>query len=200
MNPAGQVLLVFQLDAQRYALHLAAVLRVLPMMAIEPLPGAPAVIAGIINVGGQVLPVLDARRRFGLPGRDARLSDVLVLVRARSRLFALAADGVIGLIERDLAQVTPAASLSPDTRHVAGVVKLDDGLALIHDVETFLVAAEQARLDEALMDALTDEPPDEPLDAPADAPADAFTHARADPRANPSAGPPATGRDAAAGR
>lgn len=162
MNPAGQVLLVFHLDAQRYALHLAAVLRVLPMMAIEALPGAPAVIAGIVNVAGSVLPVLDARRRFGLPARPVRLSDVLILVRTGARSFALAADGVMGLIERDLAAVTPAASLSPEMPHVAGVVKLDDGLALIHDVETFLVAAEQAQLAEALTDAVEDTDPPAP--------------------------------------
>lgn len=150
MNPAGQALLVFQLDAQRYALHLAAVLRVLPMMAVEPLPGAPAVISGVIDVAGSVLPVLDARRRFGLPARAPRLSDVLILVHAHSRSFALAADGVIGLVERDAGQVTPAASITPEVQHVAGVIQLDDGLALIHDVQTFLVAAEQAQLAGAL--------------------------------------------------
>ena len=166
MNPADHVLLVFHLDAQRYALHLSAVQRVLPMMAMAPLPSAPAVIAGVINVAGSVLPVLDARRCFGLRTRDVRLSDVLILVRTRTRSFALAADGVMGLIERGLAEITPAASLSPDTRHVAGVVKLDDGLALIHDVETFLVAAEQAQLDQALADTLTDafmDPSSDPL-------------------------------------
>ncbi len=150
MNPAGQALLVFQLDAQRYAVHLAAARRVLPMMAIEPLPGAPPVVSGVINVAGQLLPVLDARRRFGLRARPPRLGDVLILVDTRSRSFALAADGVVGLVEHQAGSVTPAASLSPQVPHVAGVVKLDDGLALIHDVDTFLAAAEQAQLAEAL--------------------------------------------------
>jgi purine-binding chemotaxis protein CheW len=158
MNPAGQSLLVFQLDAQRYALHLAAVQRVLPMMAIEPLPGAPDVVSGVIDVAGGVLPVLDARRRFGLPLRGPRLSDVLILVRTGIRggtatgvrSFALAADGVIGLVELGDGTVTPAALISPGVPHVAGVITLDDGLVLIHDVDTFLAAAEAALLDGAL--------------------------------------------------
>ena len=150
MNPAGQALLVFQLDAQRYALHLAAVRRVLPMMAIAPLPGAPPVISGVINVAGQVLPVLDARRRFGLPARPPRLGDVLVLADTGTRSFALAADGVVGLVDRPGDAITPSASLTPQVSHVSGVVKLDDGLALIHDVDTFLAASEQAQLADAL--------------------------------------------------
>jgi purine-binding chemotaxis protein CheW len=164
MNPAGQTLLVFQLQAQRYALQLDAVQRVLPMMAVEPLPGAPDVVSGVINVAGSVVPVLDARRRFGLPHRAARLSDVLILIRAGAqtpartptpqattpRTFALAADGVIGLMELTRSDVTPAASITPEVMHVAGVAKLDDGLVLIHDVETFLAAAERARLEGAL--------------------------------------------------
>jgi purine-binding chemotaxis protein CheW len=154
MNPADQSLLVFRLDAQRYALQLAAVQRVLPMMAIEPLPGAPGVVSGVINVAGNVVPVLDARKRFGLPARGPRLSDVLILVGTHSpagaRCFALAADGVIGLVELSAANLTPTASITPDVPHVAGVMKLDDGLVLIHDVQTFLAAAEQARLDGAL--------------------------------------------------
>jgi purine-binding chemotaxis protein CheW len=156
MNPAGQALLVFQLEAQRYALHLAAVRRVLPMMAIEPLPGAPPVVSGVINVAGHVLPVLDARRRFGLPARAPRLADVLILAQTHShtqtptRSFALAADGVLGLVEQPAGAITPAASISPRGSHVSGVVKLDDGLVLIHDVDTFLAASEQAQLAAAL--------------------------------------------------
>jgi purine-binding chemotaxis protein CheW len=164
MNPAGQTLLVFQLQAQRYALQLDAVQRVLPMMAVEPLPGAPDVVAGVVDVAGSVVPVLDARRRFGLPHRAARLSDVLILIRAgaldhagtavpqptSTRTFALAADGVIGLMELKASDVTPAGSITPEVMHVAGVAKLDDGLVLIHDVETFLAAAERVRLDGAL--------------------------------------------------
>ena len=156
MNPAGQALLVFQLETQRYALHLAAVRRVLPMMAIEPLPGAPPVVSGVIAVAGQVLPVLDARRRFGMPARPPRLADVLILAhthihtRTRARSFALAADGVLGLVEQPAGAITPAASISPQGSHVSGVVKLDDGLVLIHDVDTFLAASEQAQLADAL--------------------------------------------------
>lgn len=144
------MLLVFQLDEQRYALHLHAVLRVLPMMEVAPLPNAPGVVTGVINVAGRIVPVMDVRRRFGLPARAPQLSDVLILARTQARTVALPADGVAGLLERADAEVTPVASIAPGVQHVDGVVKLDDGLALIHDIDTFLLAAEQAQLARAL--------------------------------------------------
>lgn len=63
-------LVVFVIDGQRYALSLGAVERVLPMVAVSPLPAGPAIALGVINVHGTIVPVVDVRRRFGLPARD----------------------------------------------------------------------------------------------------------------------------------
>lgn len=150
MCSGHNTLLAFHLEEQRYALRLATVVRVLPMMEIAPLPHAPGAVAGVINVAGCIFPVMDLRRRFGLAARESRLSDVLILARTAVRTVALHADGVIGLLVRADAEVTPAASIAPGLRHVGGVVKLPDGLALIHDVDDFLSSAEQERLTRAL--------------------------------------------------
>jgi len=143
-------LLVFRLDDRRFALPAGAVERVLPMMAWAPLPGAPEVVAGVVDVAGRILPVFDLRRRFALPAREPLLSDVLVLVRAGGRSAALPADGVDGLLKRAPAAVTPAPAIAAGLRHVEGVVSLDDGVAFIHDVDAFLSAAEGRQLDRAL--------------------------------------------------
>jgi purine-binding chemotaxis protein CheW len=138
-------LLVFSVEAQRYALRISCVLRVLPMLHIEPLPSAPDVVAGMINVAGQVVPVMSLRRRLGLSERQARLSDVLVLAKAGEITAALPADTVVGVL--DPAHVPmPAADIVPGVAHIAGVVKLEDGLVLIHDLDLFLSLPERDRL------------------------------------------------------
>lgn len=153
-GPKKLTLLVFQLDDQRYALRLSNVVRVLPMMEVTSLPGVPAVVVGAIDVAGRVIAVLDLRCRFGLPAREPRLSDVLIVVRTdRSRWFALPADSVVGLVERPDAEVTPTASIALGLRHVDGVVKIDQGMAWIHDADTFLSSSEQSQLRHALDDA-----------------------------------------------
>ncbi len=56
-------LVIFRLENQRYALHLTAVERVLRMVAVSSLPKAPAIVLGVINFYGRVIPVLDLQRR-----------------------------------------------------------------------------------------------------------------------------------------
>ena len=67
-------LVVFALDDQRYALHLSAVDRVVPMVRVTPLPKAPDIVIGVVNVQGRVIPVINMRRRFRLPEREAALT------------------------------------------------------------------------------------------------------------------------------
>lgn len=143
-------LLVFRVEEQRYALYIAHVLRVLPMLHVEPLPGAPDIVEGMINVAGRVVPVMRLRRRLALTEREARLSDVLVLARVAGELtVALPADGVVGLLE-PAHEPLLSDDIVPGVRHIAGVVKLDDGLVLIHDLDAFLSLPERERLTEAL--------------------------------------------------
>jgi chemotaxis signal transduction protein len=78
---AMRQLVVFAIDEQRYALPLGAVLRVLPMVALSPLPQAPPITLGVFNLRGTVIPVLDIRRRFGCNPCDYRVSAHLLVAR-----------------------------------------------------------------------------------------------------------------------
>jgi purine-binding chemotaxis protein CheW len=143
-------LLVFQLGAQRLALRLEVVQRVLAMVEIRSLPGAPAPVTGLVNIAGRVIPVMDLRPRFGVASRAVELSDVLILADAGWRTVALVADGVIGLVARGGDDVTPMASMTGGLPDLAGVVKLDDGLVLLHDVDKVLSSAQRQQLDRLL--------------------------------------------------
>src|SRR6202044_2167377 len=87
-------LLLFRLDAQRCAIAASAVVEILSAVATSPLPRQPTYIAGMIDVRGSVMPVLDLRVRFGRAGRPLELADQFIVVRARARLFALWVDHV----------------------------------------------------------------------------------------------------------
>ena len=54
----------FSLKGQRYAVSLASVREVIRPGGITPVPGAPEDVLGIVNLRGQIVPVLDGRRRF----------------------------------------------------------------------------------------------------------------------------------------
>lgn len=143
-------LLVFRIEDQRYALPASAVIRVLPMVAVSPLPKAPEVALGVFSLHGDVLPVLDIRRRLGLPFRAYGPSAHLLVVRTHRRTLSLPVDEALGVREVSAAAVTPTEVLLPRARYVAGIVALAEGLLFIHDLDAFLSLEEEQRLDESL--------------------------------------------------
>jgi len=143
-------LVVFSIEGQRYALPLAAVSRVLPMVAVSALPEAPAVALGVINVHGQAVPVLDLRRRFGLTSRDYGVTAHLLVARTSRRTLALPVDEVLGVLDVSGTAVTPIDSVLPGIAHVAGIVALADGLLFIHDLDACLSLDEEQFLAVAL--------------------------------------------------
>ncbi len=136
----------FLLDGQRYGVHVNTVERVVHMVAVSPLPGAPGITIGAINVHGAVVPVLDLRRRFGLPPLDYGVTGHLLIVRTPTRSVAFPVDAVVEVTEVDPETVRPAAILLPGVGYVSGIAATPDGLLFIHDVDTFLSAAEEVQL------------------------------------------------------
>lgn len=153
-SPAAR-LFVFSSDGQRYAIPLLEVDRVLPMVAVSALSEAPEVVEGVVNVRGEVVPVVDVRRRLGLPARQQGLSARLVLVRTARRVLALAVDSADGVRELDATAVASAEALISGARYVAGIAALPDGLLFIHDLDAYLSLDDERRLDAALAEART---------------------------------------------
>jgi len=142
--------LIFILDAQRYALHLSAVDRVARMVRITPISSPPEILLGVVNLEGVVIPVMDVRQRFNLPERDISPSDRLIFARTKNRSVALVADTVTGVIECSEHSLISAERILPELAHVDGVIKLEDGLILIHNLDKFLSLEEEASLDLAV--------------------------------------------------
>lgn len=145
-------LVPFFLDDQRYALHLDVVERVIPAVETTPLPKAPEIVLGLINIRGKIIPLLNIRRRFRLPDRETELTDHFIIAGTPKRSVALPVDSVSGVIQIFEGEITESTDVLPALEYVEGVVKLKDGLLLIHDLESFLSLEEETALDEALSD------------------------------------------------
>lgn len=150
-------LVVFRLDAQRYALPLAAVERIVRAVEVTPLPNAPSIVLGVIDVEGHVLPVLNIRQRFLLPERNPGPDDQFLIAQTGRRMVALVVDETEGVIERPESAVVDAAQIVPGLEQFQGVFRLDDGLVLIYDLEKFLSLDEARVLDQAMIQEAADE-------------------------------------------
>lgn len=143
-------LLTFDLSGRRFALPASAVREVVRAVAIAPLPKAPPIVEGVINVRGTLVPMLDIRQRFGLSPAPVAPEQHLLIAQAGSRVVALRVDRAADLVSVEEEAIESAARVVPGIEYVAGIAKLPDGVLVIHDLERFLSLDDAKRLDAAM--------------------------------------------------
>ncbi len=141
---------VFTLGDLRYALPISVVQRVVRAVEITPLPKAPEIVMGVINVQGEILPVIDIRKRFRLLSREITLDDQFIIARISKRPVVLVVDAVAGVDELEGKHIADAAEEFPYTKYLSGIGILGTGIVFIADLEKFLSLDEERILDAAL--------------------------------------------------
>lgn len=147
-----QHLIEFDCRGQRIGLPLEYVRRAIPSAEPLPLPGAGAVVLGVLNLGGAVIAVLDLCYRLGLPRRPIDPSQQIVVLELPGFLYGVVVDRIHGVVERAADSAIPNELDAPP--FVKGVVRIDDGLCLIVDPARFLFPDETQALAAALAGAL----------------------------------------------
>lgn len=148
VQTAPNHVVVFTLGELRYALPLSAVERVVRAPEVTPLPKAPEIVLGVINVRGQVIPVVDIRKHLRLPPRELELSDQFIIARTSRRRVALVADSVVGCHELADRELVPVDQVLPGAEYIHSVAKLEGNLVLICDLDQFPPFDEEQMLDE----------------------------------------------------
>jgi purine-binding chemotaxis protein CheW len=115
-------------------LHVQEVLRFQPM---TPVPQAPGVIEGLINLRGQIVTAIDMRRRLLLPPRPSGQSPMNIVVRTSDGAVSLLVDEIGDVMQMDASSYErPPANLARAAREIIrGVYKLNDKLLLVIDEE-----------------------------------------------------------------
>lgn len=144
-------IVIFTIDDQLYALPLNTVLRVIHIVEIMKLPKAPEIIKGIINVAGQIIPVVDVRKRFGVVTREIDPNDQLVIADTGKRKLALWVDTVNGVNSMTQQQNFETKEIMSFAQFIKGVAKIENDMILIYDLEQFLNLTEEMELEQALL-------------------------------------------------
>ncbi len=141
-----QQILIFALDEPRYALYLSAVERVIRAVETTPLPNAPQFVLGVINMQGQVIPVVDIRPCFGMPKRVVTQNDRFILTHTSRRVVALVADSVSEIHELADQDLADADKVIPGAMYIHGLVKVEGDLILLCDIDQFLTFDDEKRI------------------------------------------------------
>ncbi len=129
----GQQIMVFWLDQERFALPLAAVTEVLPAASIAPVPGAPPIVAGVMQIRGEIRPVLQLKELLGAAGTGA--GETIILVRHRGREVGLRVGSVEEIRTLTEAGFQPPPDSNPRIRHLtADLVQVLDPDSLLNEI------------------------------------------------------------------
>ena len=150
IHPIINQIVVFTIDDLLYALPLSTVIRVIHVVEITQLPKAPEIISGIINVKGQIIPVIDVRKRFGMASREISPDDQMILADTGKRQVAILVDTVTGIKDITPRQHVEIKETLPFAEYIKGVAKIEEELILIYDLEQFLNLNEEKELVQAL--------------------------------------------------
>jgi purine-binding chemotaxis protein CheW len=129
-------ILQFLLAGEIYAFEAKLVREVRVAMDVTPIPCTPAFVAGVVNLRGEIVTVLDTKLLLGLP-REERFSHKLIIVRNKEAQMAFLIDDVIGVAPVSIKELQPALPTMPveQARRIAGLT--GDPLVLI-DVEALM--------------------------------------------------------------
>lgn len=146
---AERQLVVFELAGETYGVDIGAVSEIGEMRRITTVPGAPAFIEGIVNLRGQVIPVVDLRKRFNLEAREISRQSRIIVVEIDGQTIGVIVDAVTEVLRVNLAEIEPPSPVivGPDTRFIEGVAKVGNRLVIILDLTKVLTDEETAQLE-----------------------------------------------------
>ena len=132
--------LTFRLSGDDYALEIRYVTEIFSIQKITEVPDLPDFVKGVINLRGQVIPVLDLRLRFGMPERPYDERTCVIITRMNELSVGLVVDAVNEVRDIPAKDVAPPPSIARGgaSRFVQGLGRVEDRVEIILNAERLL--------------------------------------------------------------
>lgn len=130
----------FRLANEAYGINVTQVREVLRITEIAPVPGAPDYVIGIINLRGNVVTVMDTRKRFGLQPVDADEQSRIVIIEVDGQEVGILVDSVAEVVDIRESAVEQAPSVGNDdaSKYIQGVTSREGELLILVDLNKLL--------------------------------------------------------------
>lgn len=142
-------LVVFELENEAYGVDIAVVEGIIKMQEITRLPRAPHFMEGITNLRGAVVPVIDLRKRFGLPPQEPTRETRIVIANMNGTQVGLIVDAVSQVIRvpQDAIEPPPQLTMTVNSAFIKSVAKLEKRLVILLDLDKVLSVEEKELLE-----------------------------------------------------
>jgi purine-binding chemotaxis protein CheW len=140
--------LTFHLGMEDYGIEIRHVTEIIGIQKITPVPDLPEFIKGVINLRGQVIPVMDVRTRFKMPPRDYDDRTCIIVVKVNDRAIGLVVDKVNEVADISQGQIEPPPKtrLEREGGYLQGLGKLGEEVKILLDVDALLGKQESDQL------------------------------------------------------
>jgi purine-binding chemotaxis protein CheW len=141
-------LISFMVGAEEYGLEILRVKEVIRVREITRLPRSPSFVKGIINLRGDVIPIIDLRDKFGLSAQEQTAMTRVIVVDVEGKLIGMVVDSASQVVRVPAAQIDPPPPVvgGLSARYVKGVGKLDDRLIILLNIDLILSSEERVEL------------------------------------------------------
>jgi len=148
--------LTFTLDKEEYGIGILKIKEIIGMMPITSVPQTPDFVKGVINLRGQVIPVIDLRLRFGMKeiGYTERTCIIVVEIKQESGkiIIGIVVDSVSEVlnIKGEEIEPTPTFGTRLNTEYILGMAKISGGVKILLDIDRVLTSDEVDALEAGL--------------------------------------------------
>lgn len=139
----------FTLEDETYGIDVMQVQEVLREIEVAPVPGAPHYVTGIINLRGNVVSVIDARNRFGLPVKESTDLTRIIVTEIQQHIIGILVDSVAEVVDIKRAEIETAPNVGTDetSKYIVGVVSQEDKLLILVDLNRLLSIEEWQKVE-----------------------------------------------------
>ena len=136
----------FRLDDETYGINVMQIQEVLRYSEIAPVPGSPDYVLGIINLRGNVVTVIDTRRRFGLNDADVTDSSRIVVMESADQVMGILVDSVAEVVYLKSSEIETAPNVGSEesARFIQGVCNKNSELIILVEFDKMLTDHEWA--------------------------------------------------------
>ncbi len=139
----------FALGSEEYGVDIAQVQEINRMVTITHVPRAPHFMEGVINLRGQLIPIIDLRTRFGMPRTEHTKNTRIVVTEIGSKRVGMVVDSVSEVLRIPTEQIEDAPDMiaGVETEYIRGVGKMGDRLIIMLDLGRVISGSEKRDLE-----------------------------------------------------
>lgn len=148
-DEANRELLVFALGKEEYGIDILKVQEIRGYDAVTSIANSPDFIKGVINLRGNIVPIIDLRIKFGLGNVVYDQFTVVIIINVLQRTMGIVVDGVSDVMTLALDQLRAAPEFGSvlDTAYILGLGTVEDKMIILVDIEKLMTSADMALVD-----------------------------------------------------